>query len=115
MDLKEITKMQKKFDEEHGWDWEDPTDEGFVERLKYITIALSGEVGEFANIVKKALRNKFPEGSMPDLEKIEKLKGELTDVFIYTIEAARILRVDLGEAYLKKMRELEVRFKDVKK
>jgi NTP pyrophosphatase (non-canonical NTP hydrolase) len=115
MDLKEIIAFQKKFDEKHGWTWEGQSDKEVLERLKYVTIALSGEVGEFANVVKKALRKNFPEGSLPDEEKMEMLREELTDVFIYTILASRVLKVDLEEAYFKKVKELEVRFKDLER
>ena len=115
MDLKEIIKFQKKFDDKHGWSWEAEDEDGALERLKYVTIALSGEVGEFANLVKKALRKDFPVGKLPDTNKMEMLKGELTDVFIYTILASRVLKMDLEEGYFKKVKELEERFKDLEK
>ena len=115
MDLKGTIEFQKKFDEKHGWSWEGSSDKEILERLKYVTIALSGEVGEFANIVKKALRKDFPGGAMPDDEKMEKLREELTDVFIYTILASRVLKVDLEDAYFKKVKELEERFRDLEK
>ncbi len=115
MDLKDIIAFQKKFDEKHGWSWEGVDEEGVLERLKYVTIALSGEVGEFANILKKVLRKDFPAGKMPDGDKLEGLREELTDVFIYTIIASRILKLDLEKAYFKKIEELEERFKDLEK
>lgn len=115
MELKDIVKFQKQFDEEHGWDWDVEDDSGRLERLKYVAIAIAGEAGEFANIIKKALREKFPEGKLPDAEKLEMLKKELIDIFIYTLLASRALDVDLESEYFKKIEELRRRFKDFEK
>jgi hypothetical protein len=56
MDIKEIAKFQKEFGEKHGWSWSKSSQEEKIKHLQYGTIALAGEVGEFANTVKKILR-----------------------------------------------------------
>lgn len=116
MDIKDLIEAQKKFDERHNWSWDADDEKGRLERLKYVTIALSGEVGEFANVLKKSLREEFPEGTrMPDEEKMGKLREEIVDVFIYTVIASRVLGVDLEKAWFKKIEELEQRFKRFEK
>jgi NTP pyrophosphatase (non-canonical NTP hydrolase) len=111
MSLKEITKFQREFDKKHGWDWSSSSQEDKIKNLQYGTIALAGEVGEFANTVKKILRefqvlNKISE------KDYEKMKEELVDVFIYTIKLAdQLLNFDLEKEYFKKMKLNEKRFK----
>lgn len=115
MDLKKIQEIQEKFDLEHGWRWDVDDEKGRLERLKYVAIAITGEAGEFANIVKKALRENFPEGQMPDEEQMKKLRKELVDIFIYTILASRALGMDLEKEWAEKMDELRQRFKKFEK
>lgn len=115
MEMKEIFKMQQEFDEAHGWKWDVEDEKGILERLKYVAIAITGESGEFANIVKKSLRENFPEGKMPDDEKKGMLRKELVDIFIYTMLASRTLGMDLEKEYLKKLEELKQRFQRFEK
>lgn len=115
MNLKEIFEFQKQFDLKHGWHWEGRDEKETLERLKYVAIAIAGESGEFANIVKKALRENFPDGKLPDKERMAKLKDELADIFIYTILASMVLKMDLEEEYFKKMKYNEQKYKDLKK
>jgi len=109
MDFKEIMEFQRNFDVKHGWDWRNK--ENQLELLKYVSIALTGEVGEFSNIIKKALREKFPEGKLPDDEQMKKLKDELADIFIYTLVASQVLEMDLEKEYFEKMKLNVERFK----
>jgi NTP pyrophosphatase (non-canonical NTP hydrolase) len=116
VDLKEIAEYQRNFDKKHGWDWSNSTDEEGIKHLQYGIIALTGEVGEFANIVKKILREFRSLGKLPGKEKIEMLKEELVDIFIYTIKiASQLLNMDLEKEYFKKMRINEEKFKKYKK
>ena len=64
--------------------------------VAYLTICMSGEMGEFANMVKKAMRGTSDPG---DPEYMFALQMELTDLFIYVMNMAAVLDVDLGEAY----------------
>ena len=111
MDLKEITENQRKFDLEHGWIWDVDDEKQLLERLKYVAIAINGEAGEFANILKKSMREDFPEGKLPSAEKMKEMKRELVDIFIYTIIASTAMKMDLEKEYLEKMETLRERFK----
>ena len=114
MDLKEIIENQKKFDKEHGWEWDVEDEKQILERLKYVAIAINGEAGEFANILKKSMREDFPEGKLPNEEKMKELKRELVDIFIYTIIASTAMKMDLEKEYLEKVETLRERFKRFK-
>jgi NTP pyrophosphatase (non-canonical NTP hydrolase) len=107
--MKEIIRLQKEFDARHGWDWSAPmTEAERLEKLKYGAIALSGEVGEFANELKKMLRDDAK--SIP-VEFRERLKDELTDVLIYTVKLAMLLGIDLQESHKAKVRRNEEKFR----
>jgi NTP pyrophosphatase (non-canonical NTP hydrolase) len=67
--------------------------------LGHHALALCGEVGEVANVVKKLQRGSLEEGEARDL-----LKGELADVFIYLLNCCAIARIDLAEAYFEKQK-----------
>jgi NTP pyrophosphatase (non-canonical NTP hydrolase) len=64
--------------------------------LGYLSLALCGEAGEFANIIKKVMR-----GSLDVNDKITRVEMayELADVLIYLGMIANLLDIDLGRAY----------------
>jgi len=103
-ELKEISKFQRKFDRKHFPEfWNLKTDEDFLHRLQYMTVALAGEMGEFANVVKKITRDFETLKIKPKEKSIEKLKEELTDCFIYTLIISNLLEMDLEKEYFRKM------------
>lgn len=61
------------------------------------TLSMAGEVGEFANVLKKVQR-----GSMDNRCAQEMLRDELTDVFIYLCNIAALLDMDLEREYERK-------------
>ncbi len=83
--------------------------------LVFISNALCGEAGEFANIVKKIARNRLfkknIEGATLENYK-EKLAEEITDVLIYCIIVGNILEIDLKEEFYKKQKKNEAKFRD---
>src|SRR3972149_8445250 len=100
MEIKDIVEFQKKFDIEHGWLWSpDDSETKRLNDLQYATIAILGELGEFSNVVKKILREYNHLNTKPTQEMIEKLKEELTDVFIYLIKLSMMLDFDLDKWY----------------
>ncbi|MCS7105732.1 MAG: dUTP diphosphatase [Candidatus Aenigmarchaeota archaeon] len=110
MNLKEIAKFQRDFDKRHGWDWSKSSKEEKIKHLQYGTIALAGEIGEFANTLKKILREFNFSKEIPK-EEHEKLKEEIIDIFIYFIKIAdQLLELDIEKEYLKKMEKNEKRF-----
>lgn len=66
-----------------------------VDNLAHQILALCGEVGETANLLKKIQRGsiQFDEESRGDL--IE----EMTDVFIYVVNIFNCLRANVGDSY----------------
>lgn len=65
--------------------------------------ALAGEVGEFANIIKKIRRD----GPTPELRAA--LKKEAADVFAYLDLACAQQEIDLGEAIVDKFNEVSAK------
>jgi len=80
--------------------------EGFP-ALMHHSLALAGEVGEFCNIVKKIDRGSL---NLGDAIVRKDLAFELTDVYIYTLNLAGLMGVDLEELYKLKRAENDQRF-----
>lgn len=78
-----------------------------AEALPFTALALCGEVGELANIVKKVARGSL---NIKDAKTRNDLVGEMADVFTYLELMAGILGVDLELAYNIKRIENERRF-----
>lgn len=112
MSLRELQKYQQSFDNKYfGKYWEQiKNTEGKIQALKDMTIALTGEIGEFANIIKKINREKNSLGEEPKEEMIKKLKEELTDCLIYVVILSNILEMDLQKEYLAKTQKNSLRF-----
>jgi NTP pyrophosphatase (non-canonical NTP hydrolase) len=111
MELKEIVKVQKDFDEQHFGKLEMTP-----ERLLYLMTCLAGETGELANLVKKYYRDKVRNYRVTtdqgkDFQAL--MKEELTDVFIYVIILSCLLDMDLEKEFFIKIKKNEERFKNV--
>lgn len=78
-----------------------------VMHIIHHTVAMFGEVGEFANIVKKIERGSL---DFDDLKTRFQLRDELVDVLIYLLNIAGILEIDLLDAYNVKREFNERRF-----
>ena len=66
------------------------------EDMGYLTICMAGEVGEFANLIKKGMRGDF---DIDDPNFVRELAFELTDVFIYLMNIAGQMNIDMSEMY----------------
>jgi NTP pyrophosphatase (non-canonical NTP hydrolase) len=75
--------------------------------LAHHTLALAGEVGELANIVKKIERGSL---SIHDAAVKKELAMEQADIFTYLLNTAHLTRVDLIRAYEEKRRINAQRF-----
>lgn len=75
------------------------------EDQQFLTLALAGEVGEFANIIKKRWRGDFETSQVRD-----QLEDELADIRIYLELLAMSFGVDLDAACEAKMADLERRW-----
>lgn len=80
--------------------------------IPHHTLALAGEVGEFANLVKKIERGSL---QMQDARTRHAMAMELTDIFVYTLNIAYLLGVDLEKSYQVKRNENDKRFVEERK
>lgn len=81
-----------------------PFDAG-PERLRFLTLALCGETGELANLVKKEWRG-------DDLDKdawTAKVKSEVADIGNYTFMIGEALGLDVPQLMMAKLIEVEQR------
>lgn len=108
MTLKELADYQESFDSRHEgyFKWNDKVTDENLELLEFLLLSLTGEVGETANIVKKIVRGDFPLS-----HKIDDLKEEICDIFIYILKLSYQLDIDLEKEYLSKMIKNQERFK----
>lgn len=65
--------------------------------IPHHALAMCGEAGEFANLVKKIERGSL---DIKDPKVRYDLAMELTDVFVYLLNLAGLLRLDLEKTYL---------------
>jgi NTP pyrophosphatase (non-canonical NTP hydrolase) len=77
MTLKQLMELQAQFDANHRskYQWGRSVDEASPEVLEHSVVCLVGELGEFANALKKVNR-----GDTPYQNAREHLEEELTDV-----------------------------------
>src|SRR3989338_3660544 len=100
--VKKIQEFQLKFDEEH---FPELKNVSYDERLLFNSVALAGEVGELANVVKKRHRKKLcslKTDNIAEEEYKEKIKDEIVDVFVYTLILSNLFEIDLEHEYYKK-------------
>lgn len=77
------------------------------ERLRFMALALCGEAGEFANLVKKDWRGDG--GALGLADRQPKIAEELSDIANYAFLLAELIGVDLEAEMLKKLKEVEKR------
>jgi NTP pyrophosphatase (non-canonical NTP hydrolase) len=75
--------------------------------LPHHVLSLAGEVGELANLVKKIERGSL---SFKDAKVRFDVAMEVTDVYIYLLNTAALLNIDLEQAYAVKRAENIRRF-----
>lgn len=107
MTLKELADIQRQFDQQHESDfqWDATISQDNIPMLGFTLLALSGEVGEASNLVKKIWR-----GDCFLYEKQAELQEEIADIFAYLLKLTYQLGVDLEGAYLEKNRKNYERF-----
>jgi NTP pyrophosphatase (non-canonical NTP hydrolase) len=112
MELKEIMELQYKFDEKHAgkFEWSIPITENTINILAFLIVAMTGEIGELSNIVKKILRG---DHSLEDSK--EQIKDELVDIFIYLIKICNQMSINLEEVFFNKLEQNIARFRQYEK
>src|SRR5690242_10802189 len=84
-DLDDLTRRMREFTEAGDW--------GRFHAVKSLTLALTGEVGEVAELVQW-----LPSSASPDADLRARLGDELADVLLYLVRLADVAGVDLGSA-----------------
>jgi NTP pyrophosphatase (non-canonical NTP hydrolase) len=82
-------------------------DQAASRSLPHFALAMAGEVGEFCNIVKKVDRGSLQFG---DATVRHELAMELTDVFVYMLNIAGMMQIDLAKTYELVRNQNEIRF-----
>lgn len=106
MEIKELAQIQKEFDAEHGWVLEPDDSKAMLEMINKDLIGLFGEIGEFANLIKKLNIEMEKSKDTFDLRLSDfqdSLNEELIDSFIYLLRIATHLDLDIEDVYLKKL------------
>ncbi|HLJ95426.1 MAG TPA: hypothetical protein VKU02_19775 [Gemmataceae bacterium] len=115
MDLDQLVRLQHQFDAKHGWAPDKEVPSAVFRAVQGDLIGIFGEVGEFANVVKKVVleTDHNPNSDLATLLKARysELSEELVDAFIYLIRLASHLDIDIEQAYLDKLKVNEQRFK----
>lgn len=83
-----------------------------VNNIVHHTLGMCGEVGEFANIVKKVQRGSL---DLQDASTRVKLAEELTDTFVYLLNLAGLMNIDLERVYLNVRAQNERRFTEARR
>lgn len=113
MNLKELIDTQKSFDETHGWSVDSNDNKALIQTISDDIVGLVGELGEFANLIKKGkLVHENPEELNNFFEKNkEDLHTEIIDMFIYLVRISSHLDVDLENIYSQKLEKNRVKYK----
>ncbi len=117
MDLRTIIEKQIEMDARHGFPVSFDSEKETYAQLSKDLVGLLGEIGEFANIVKKLnIKLDRPRDYELDTASAKRQLGEeLADTLIYIMRLAVILNVDLEEQLLKKMQRNELRYASLRK
>ncbi len=111
MEIEDFKKLQKEFDDEYIGPYNDlPAD------LLFLTTALAGEVGEFANLVKKYYRTeKKGLGVINDKDRdyLTEMKKEIIDAFCYFLIIANQLELDIETEFKENLTRNSSRFKKI--
>jgi len=112
MNLNQLSELQIKMDELHGFSVDFSSDRDKYDQLTKDLVGLFGEVGEFANVVKKINIKLDRPDSYPLVlsEAEEMLSEELIDSLIYLIRIGAILKIDLEHELLKKIKHNKARY-----
>jgi NTP pyrophosphatase (non-canonical NTP hydrolase) len=105
MNIKQILELQVAQDEANGFPVKFTNSTAQYDQLTKDLVGLFGEIGEFANIIKKInIKLANPDKYELEMDIAEmSLREELIDSFIYIIRIAAILNVDIEEEVIKKM------------
>lgn len=113
MELQTLLNMQREFDQRHGWSIDGVPSDQLLDVFEREIVGLIGEVGELANLIKKARLevDRFTTAS----EAFDKIatgtREELVDILIYLLRLFQLTEADIEAEYEKKIRINIERFK----
>ena len=113
MNISELIKMQRAFDENHGFNPQIGNEKELFELISKDLIGLVGEIGEFANLCKKVnfqIDHIQQINTEEVIQKKQLMKEELVDIWIYFIRICNYLKVDFETEYLKKLEINKTKF-----
>lgn len=115
MELKILVERQISADRRRGFPVEFATNEDRHAQLAKDLVGLLGEIGEFANLVKKAsLKLDHPSYDGPSLDEASgRLREELADALIYIIRLSAIIGGDLEQDVLATMAHNDNRYRSL--
>lgn len=110
--LEDLKRAQRDFDLSHsagkGVLYREINNEDQIHELMNLAICLSGEVGEFCNILKKCYRGDFSLAQAKG-----DLSEELSDVFIYILKISNQFNIDIESEVLDKIKKNRSRFMEI--
>ena len=106
MNIDELIKLQREFDQDHfpEYVYPSPTNDR-LSLMSHFVLGALGELGELANIIKKNYRG----DDVLDISSMD-VSSEVADVFIYLLKIADCMEINLEEAFLVKLDENRKRF-----
>ncbi len=107
MELRELMALQTEFDRSHHANrpfYVDITKDNLGD-LEHLVVCLVGEIGEFANLLKKVVRGDFDYASAS-----APMKDEIADIFIYLLKISAQTGIDLEAEFLRKLEANKSRF-----
>jgi NTP pyrophosphatase (non-canonical NTP hydrolase) len=115
MDLATLMKVQIATDEKRGFPVKFSADRERVTQLMKDLVGLFGELGEFANLLKKVeIKLDHPTYYGASFtESQDQLREEVVDSLIYLMRLAAILETDLESELLKKMQINQERYRSL--
>jgi len=113
VDLQTLLNMQRDFDQRHGWSIDTVPPDRRLDVFEQEIIGLMGEVGELANLVKKARLDvdRFATASEAFEQITSGMREELVDIFIYLLRLFQLTETDIAAEYGKKLKINIERFK----
>lgn len=115
MNLAELIDQQIERDRRRGFPVDFDQEKERVDQMMRDLVGLLGEVGEFANLLKKVgLGQTTPRYAGPKLIDVKSaLREELADAAIYVFRLATILGADLEQDVVEKMRKNDERYRSL--
>lgn len=117
MELLALIQQQIERDRRRGFRVDFTTDGERLDQLMRDLVGLVGEVGEFANLLKKIdLARTTPGYIAPSLDEARPaLREELADVAIYLFRLATVLGSDLEQAIVEKIQFNDQRYRHLER